>query len=108
LPIQGVATLAIFVIARGIAHGGLSGDTAIFAKHCFGPRLINWVMPTLTAFHALGSAVGPVGLSIIYDHTGSYKLGFFLYAALGLLTVVALIWVRPTYRERLAVATREP
>jgi len=101
LSVQGVLSLAVFAIARGIAHGGFVSEMMIMAKHCFGPRLMNQVGPIFYGFFVIGAAVGPMILSIMYDHFGGYTEGFVLFAGLGALAAGLLLWVRPMYRERL-------
>lgn len=99
--VQGVLSLAVFAIARGIAHGGFVSEMMIMAKHCFGPRLMNRVGPIFYGFFVIGAAMGPMILSIMYDHFGGYTEGFVLFTGLGLLAAGLLLWVRPMYRERL-------
>lgn len=100
LPIVGIATLVLFTVARGLAHGGLIADTAIFAKHCYGQRNLNKMIGILIGFTTAGYAVGPVLLASIHDHYGSYRYGFMLYAALAVVAALLLLGVRPLFRDR--------
>lgn len=100
LPIVGIATLVLFTVARGLAHGGLIADTAIFAKHCFGHRHMSKMIGILVGITTLGYATGPVLLAAIHDHFGSYRYGFILYAVLAVLAALLLLGVRPLYRQR--------
>ncbi|BAK65435.1 major facilitator superfamily protein [Sphingobium sp. SYK-6] len=101
LPAQGLLTALVFTSVLGLAHGGLVVDSPVVAKHVYGPRHMNRLLPLLSGFNTLGSAIGPVLLASTYDRTGTYLAGFTLY--LGLTVVAALLlWrVQPVYRDRL-------
>ncbi len=101
-PVQGLVTALIFTCARGIAHGGLISESPVIAKHCYGPRFMDKVMPILSGCWTIGSAMGPVGLSLLYDNTGGYALGFALFVAIALVAAATLaLFVKPLYRDRL-------
>jgi MFS family permease len=100
-------TAAIFACVLGLAHGGLVCEGPVLAKHVFGPRNMNKVLPIVTGCFALGSSAGPTTLALIYDSTGSYDLGFGLFAVLSVGAAFVLTWlVRPLYRDRLRAAVR--
>lgn len=103
-PMQGIITAMVFAVGRGVAHGGLVVESPVIAKHVYGPKFMNRVLPVLTGCFALGSSVGPVTLALIYDHSGSYKPGFILFILLALLAALLLWQVRPLYRDRLRAA----
>src|SRR5690606_26546774 len=44
LPVAGVGTLLLFIVVRGIAHGGLIVDVPILTKHYFGMERIGMTM----------------------------------------------------------------
>ena len=100
-PVQGIVTALIFAFMRGVSHGGLVVDSPVIAKHRFGPRKLNQVLPILTGCFTLGSSTGPVLLAMIYDRTGSYSWGFAAFAIAALAAALLLATVRPLYRERL-------
>ena len=100
-PVQGLATLSLFVVLRGFAHGGLMAESAVIAKHRYGPRLLNSTIPVFLGFWSIGAAAGPLVLSEVYDRFGSYEYGFWLFIAASLVGAVLLYHVRPFYRERL-------
>ena len=100
LQINGAGWLAAFAIARGIAHGGFVIVAPVVAKHCYGPRLINNVMPVYMGAFAVGNALGPTIMSAIYDSAGSYNLGFGLSAAVCVVSAASLLLVRPKYWDR--------
>jgi sugar phosphate permease len=104
-PVSDYRTAMIFTFALGFAHGGLVTEAPVMAKHVYGPKHMNRVLPILTGCFALGSAGGPVILSIIYDSTGSYTWGFALYSGLALFAAALLPQVQPMYRNRLRAAS---
>lgn len=104
--VHGLVTLIICTVVRGIAHGGLISEIPVVAKHCYGPRFLNQALPVFTGFFGFGSALGPLALSAVYDHFGSYKYGFMLFSVLCLFAALLLTWVRPLYRQRINALLR--
>ncbi|MBB5984770.1 MFS transporter [Sphingobium lignivorans] len=104
-PVSSLSTAIIFTCALGLAHGGLVCEGPVLAKHVFGPRNMDKVLPIVTGCFALGSSVGPVTLAYIYDTTGHYSWGFGLFSALAVFAAFLLTFVRPLYRDRLRTAT---
>lgn len=100
-PVSNYATALVFSFALGVAHGGLVCEGPVLAKHVYGPKHMNRVLPMITGFFSLGSALGPAVLAMIYDKTGSYSLGFGAFVALALLAAFMLSRVKPLYRNRL-------
>jgi len=99
--VHGVASAMLFALGRGIVHGGLVTESGVLAKHVFGPRHVDRVLPVYAGSFAVGSSIGPVALSMIVDRTGSYSLGFLLLTGLSLAAAVLIFGVRPIYRNRL-------
>jgi MFS family permease len=99
--VQGAATLAIFVLVRGLAHGGLVADSPIIAKHSYGPKELNKVLPFFTFFLGLGGGLGPLLLAMSHDRYHSYTIGFIVTALCGLVAVGLLSFVPPTFRNQI-------
>jgi len=99
--VSSLSTAIIFICALGLAHGGLVCEGPVLAKHVFGPRNMDKVLPIVTGCFALGSSLGPVTLAYIYDVNGHYTWGFALFAALALFAAFLLTFVKPMYRDRL-------
>jgi MFS family permease len=106
IPIAGIASVIIFAVFRGIAHGGLIGEPPVFAKHCYGTRYMNRILPILQGAMYAGFATGPVILSRFYDHFNSYTYGLIMLVGMSLLAFGLLFFVKPLYRERVQNATR--
>ncbi|QNA86542.1 MFS transporter [Sphingomonas sp. So64.6b] len=105
-PVDNYATALLFSFSLGVAHGGLVCEGPVLAKHVYGPKHMNRVLPVITGFFSLGSASGPALLAFFYDRNGSYAMGFALFVGLALLAALMLSRVRPLYRDRLHSATR--
>jgi MFS transporter, OFA family, oxalate/formate antiporter len=107
LPVAGPASLVLFVVARGIAHGGMIVDVPILTRHYFGMERIGLTMGIMSVCVNLGFAAGPPLLGWLADlNGGSYAVGMFVYgsiaavATLTLLPVKPRYWVSPAERER--------
>ncbi|MDJ0921703.1 MAG: MFS transporter [Henriciella sp.] len=107
LTIDGTIMLILFIVLRGIGHGGIIADSPILAKHTWGAKPMNRVLPLLTGTTTAGFAIGPLVLAAIYDQFGSYEYGFYLFAALGVLAAAMLWPVRPMYRDRVKEIEKE-
>lgn len=101
IPIAGPLSVALFAICRGVAHGGLIGEPPIFAKHCYGTKYLNRLLPILLGSMYAGFATGPIILSKFYDYFGSYTYGLVFFISLSILAIFLLIFVQPYYRQRL-------
>lgn len=101
LTVEGAMTLAMFVVVRGVAHGGLVTDSPVIAKHSYGTRELNKVLPFFTFFLGVGGGLGPLLLAIAHDHYHSYTVGFLAAAALGAVAVGLLFFVPPTFRNEI-------
>ena len=86
----------------GVAHGGLVVDIPVIAKHVYGPRHMNRVLPTLAGFGTIGASSSPALLALSYDGTGGYTTGFLIFIALAVVAAMLMWRVRPVYRDRLA------
>jgi MFS family permease len=103
--VEGVVSTMLFALGRGIVHGGLVTESGVLAKHVFGPRHVDRVLPVYAGSFAVGSAIGPVTLAMIVDRTSGYGPGFLLFAGLSLVAALLIVAVRPLYRDRLRAAT---
>jgi sugar phosphate permease len=105
-PIQGAMTVMLFAAARGIVHGGLVSESPVIAKHVYGPKFMNRVMPVMNGFFAVGSSIGPVLLALIADRFG-YGVGFAVFTAIPIIAALLIWQVKPLYRDRLRALVAE-
>lgn len=116
LPVAGAATLLVFIVTRGFAHGGMIVDVPILTRHYFGMERIGLTIGIMSVCVNLGYAVGPPLLGLLADlNGGSFVNGMLLYgaiAAVATLTLVRVVprhWVPPAERRRQEQeATLEP
>ena len=107
LPVAGAASLLLFVLVRGVAHGGMIVDVPILTRHYFGMERIGLTMGIMSVCVNLGFAAGPPVFGWLADvNGGSFTVGMIVYgcvaavATLTLLPVKPRYWVSPAERER--------
>ena len=111
--IAGVGTLLLFIVVRGVAHGGLIVDVPILTKHYFGMERIGMTMGIMAVCVNLGFAVGPPVFGWLADTYGSFSVGIIVYgciasvATLTLLPIKPRFWKSPAERQDVA-ATGQP
>ena len=116
LPVAGAGTLMLFVVARGMAHGGMIVDVPILTRHYFGMERIGLTIGIMSVAVNLGYAAGPPVLGWLADiNGGSFVTGLLIYGAvagvatLTLLPVKPRFWVPPARRaEQLRAPPQRP
>lgn len=98
--VAGVATMLIFVIVRGIAHGGLIVDGPILLKHRYGPQNLGLNMGIFTLCASIGFGFGPPFMAGMADKSGSYSGAFAMGTAAVLIAAVLLYPVKPKFWSR--------
>ncbi|MCP5145888.1 MAG: MFS transporter [Gammaproteobacteria bacterium] len=84
-PVAGAFSLTVFVVIRGIAHGGIMIDAPCIALHNFGNRAVAEVVCFLTVANLLGAAAGTTAVGYMRDVTGSYAKPFLVLILLALI-----------------------
>lgn len=97
LPVAGIGTLLLFVVVRGVAHGGMIVDVPVLTKHYFGMERIGMTMGIMAACVNLGFMVGPPVFGWFADTYGNFTAGMMVYGAVALIGTVLLIPIRPRY-----------
>lgn len=97
LPVTGLATMAIFLTVRNIAHGGMIVEAPVITKHYLGPRNLGMTIGIVSVFVNLGFAAGPPLLGYLYDINGNYTFGFVLYSGIAILAGLFLLPLKPRY-----------
>jgi OFA family oxalate/formate antiporter-like MFS transporter len=116
LPVAGPASLLVFIVARGIAHGGMIVDVPILTRHYFGMERIGLTIGIMSVAVNLGFAAGPPVLGWLADiNGGSFVNGVIIYGVVAAVATLTLLpvrprhWVPPAERERqLRAATGRP
>ena len=97
LPVTGLATMAVFLTVRNIAHGGMIVEAPVITKHYLGPRNLGMTIGIVSVFVNLGFAAGPPLLGYLYDINGNYTFGFVLYSGIAILAGLFLLPLKPRY-----------
>jgi MFS transporter, OFA family, oxalate/formate antiporter len=97
LPVAGVGTLLLFIVTRGVAHGGMIIDAPVVARHYFGLARIGLTMGIVELCVNLGFAVGPPVFGWLADTYGSFSVGLVVYGCVALVGTALLVPVKPRY-----------
>jgi len=97
LPVTGLATMAVFLTVRNIAHGGMIVEAPVITKHYLGPRNLGMTIGIVSVFVNLGFAAGPPMLGYLYDINGNYTFGFVLYSGIAILAGLFLLPLKPRF-----------
>ncbi|MDG2176292.1 MAG: MFS transporter [Gammaproteobacteria bacterium] len=97
LPVTGLATMAIFLTVRNIAHGGMIVEAPVITKHYLGPRNLGMTIGIVSVCVNLGFAAGPPFLGYLYDLNGNYTMGFVIYSGIAFLACALLLPLKPRY-----------
>lgn len=97
LPVAGISTLLLFVVIRGIAHGGLIIDVPVLTKHYFGMERIGMTMGIMAACVNLGYMVGPPVFGWFADRFGNFTIGMIVYGFVAMIGTAMLVPIRPRY-----------
>lgn len=98
LPVAGPLTLTLFIVTRGMAHGGMIVDVPILTRHYFGPERLGLTIGIMSVAVNLGFASGPPLLGWLADiNHGSFENGMMIYGAVAAVAVVSLVRVAPRF-----------
>lgn len=97
LPVAGLATIVLFITARGIAHGGMIVDVPILTRHYFGMERIGMTMGVMAVCVNLGFAAGPPLLGWFADTYGNFTIGMIVYGCLAGVASLTLLPLKPRY-----------
>jgi len=98
------AVFALFIVLRALAHSGvmIDGpvpgvmiDGPVLGRHCFGVRHLGVLLGLFTAMANIGSATGPWLMARLFDRLGSYDEALMLFMLLPVVSVVAILIVKP-------------
>jgi MFS family permease len=120
LPVAGMLSLFLFMLVRGIAHGGMIVEAPILTKHYLGPRNLGMTIGIISVFINLGFAAGPPMLGYFADiiinckaapavcaanpvlnyftgTEGNFTMGLVVYSALAFVSTLLLVPVKPKF-----------
>ena len=97
LPVAGFGTLLLFIVVRGVAHGGLIVDVPVLTKHFFGMERIGMTMGVLSLCVNLGYAAGPPLFGWFADTYGNFTYGMIVFGVVAMIGTALLIPIKPRY-----------
>jgi OFA family oxalate/formate antiporter-like MFS transporter len=98
IPIAGPLTLTLFIVTRGMAHGGMIVDVPILTRHYFGPERLGLTIGIMSVAVNLGFAAGPPVLGWLADiNHGSFVTGMWIYGAVAAVAVLSIARVVPRF-----------
>lgn len=97
LTVVGPITATAFIAIRALAHGALMIDDAVLSRHVFGPKNLGIMIGVFTSCSTLGGAVGPFILGRVHTLTGSYNIGFIVFAGMALVASLLVSRVTPSH-----------
>ncbi|MDJ0866044.1 MAG: MFS transporter [Myxococcota bacterium] len=86
--------LVAFLVAHGFATAAENVVLPLVVADCFGVRHLAKIYGALMVTLFPGGVLGPIFAGAVFDRLGDYRAAFALFAALNLLGLGALAWVR--------------
>lgn len=87
----GVGSVFAFVALFGMGFGAIMPARASLVAERYGPTYYGQINSVIAFAMTCARALGPLGMSLIYDHTGTYTLALVALIAAALLGAVALV-----------------
>ncbi len=73
-----LSALRAFAFAFGCAYGGIMALQSVLSADLFGLSSLGLILGSVTFIYTIGSAVGPLLSSYLFDVTRSYRIPFFI------------------------------
>jgi MFS family permease len=96
-PVAGLATFLIFMLVRGVSHGGVVVQAPVLARHLYGIKPIAQVIAFLNAAFHMGSALGIWAIGIGVDLTGGFGIPFIAVALTAGVCALIGLQLEPRY-----------
>lgn len=84
-----------FVVIYGFAYGGIITVTASLRGKLFGRKRYATVTGILSPFQMIGSVIGPIFAGYIFDVYKDYRLAFYTFSVLALISAITYMLVKP-------------
>jgi MFS family permease len=94
----GLAYVWPFLLFYGLAYGGAIPLTQALRADLFGRKVFATVGGLIMPFTTLGGVAGPIFAGYVYDVTDSYRIAFYTFVVLILLSGLTFLFVRPPKR----------
>ncbi len=100
--------LFLFGVAFGFGHGGIATMESPIVANVFGMRSHGVILGLVFFSDTVGGAIGPFLAGYIFDVTNSYRLAFLICAILGVISLVAILLIRPLKSLQRSTFTDNP
>ncbi len=94
----GLAYVWPFLLFYGLGYGGAIPLTQALRADLFGRKIFATVGGLIMPFTTLGGVAGPIFAGYVYDVTDSYRIAFYTFVVLILLSGLTFLFVRPPTR----------
>jgi MFS family permease len=94
-----------FLLFYGLGYGGAIPLTQALRADLFGRKVFAMVGGLIMPFTTIGAVTGPVFAGYMYDATESYRIAFYLFVVLILLSGLTFLFVKAPRPPRLAART---
>ena len=98
---KGIWALYLFAAIFGFIYGGLVVLISPLVAELFGLRSHGVILGIVAFCSGIGGAIGPVMAGHIFDITGSYQLAFLVCGAIGFVSSILTLLLRPANRKGL-------
>ncbi|MFC1992831.1 MFS transporter [Chloroflexota bacterium] len=98
LPAEEAWMLYLFAIAFGFAFGGENAVMSPLVAELFGMKSHGLIFGLVSFIATVGGAIWPLFAAHIFDTTGSYQLGFLVFAGISLVGLMLILTLRRTSR----------
>jgi nitrate/nitrite transporter NarK len=88
------ALLTAFVLSFGFSQACRDVVYPLILGRCFGDRYLGEIYGAMTLTLLPGGALGPIFAAVLHDRLGDYALAFGTFAALNVLALLGLLFVR--------------
>jgi len=95
----GILHAYAFVVIYGIGYGGAIPLIYAFRADLFGRKRFASISGFAAPFRMVGSVIGPVFAGYIFDVYGSYRIAFYAFTVLALLSAVTFYFVKPIEKK---------
>lgn len=96
-PVAGVVTFLIFMVVRGVSHGGVVVQAPVLARHLYGIKPIAQVIAFLNAAFHIGAATGIWAIGVGVDLSGGFGIPFIAVAIVAGLCALIGLKLEPKY-----------
>jgi MFS family permease len=85
----------LFAVVFGFAQGGMASSQSPIVASLFGLKSLGLLFGSVGFGFTLGAALGPYFTGRIVDTTGSYRIAFWVCAAISLATAIMTLLLKP-------------